>query len=162
LIRRRKEEELTPADYWLTPYPLGLSAEMDRLFHEFRSDFDDLLAPRRLGINTTRVPAIDLVDQGESYRINAEMPGIKKEDVNIEVGEREVHVSAETKEEKGEEDQDGGYIWRERRYSRFSRTIPLPEPVQTDKTSAELKDGLLIVTIPKIKAQEGKKKVEVK
>ena len=163
MIRRRKENELVPEDYWLMPYPLGLSEEMERLFNDFRTDFDGLLIPRRFGIESARIPAVDLVDDGDSYRLHAEMPGIKKEDVTIEVGEREINISAETSEEKSEEKEDGGYIRRERRYSKFYRSLPLPEAVQSEKASAELKDGVLTITIPKAsKPGKKSKKVEVK
>jgi len=164
MIRRRKDNELVPADYWWMPYSLGLSDEMDRLFDDFRTGFENtILAPRNLTAGSMRMPAVDLVDEGGKYRLHAEMPGVKKEDVSIEVGEREVQISAETKEESREEKKEGGYIRRERRYSKFYRSVPLPEAVQSDKTSAELKDGVLIVTLPKVSAPEKKsKKIEVK
>jgi HSP20 family protein len=163
MIRRRKEDELVPENYWLTPYPLGLSDEMERLLEDFRTGFDSLLAPGRFGIESARIPAVDLVDDGDRYRLHAEMPGIKKEDLTIEVGDREIKISAETSEEKKEEKEEGGYIRRERRYSKFYSSVPLPEAVKSDKTSAELKDGVLTVTLPKMSIPDKKtKKVEVK
>jgi len=163
MIRRRKEDELAPADYWWTPHSLGLGDEMDRLFQDFRTGFDDILAPRNSAIGSMRMPAVDLIDEGDRYKLHAEMPGVKREDVSIEVGEREVQISAETKEESGEERKEGGYIRRERRYSTLYRSVPLPEMVQSDKTSAELKDGILTVILPKISVPQKKiKKIEVK
>lgn len=162
MIRRRKEDELVPAEYWFAPYSLGLSDDMDRLFDDFRAGFDDLLAPRRFGIEPIRMPAVDLVDEGDGYRLQAEMPGVKKEDVTIEVGEREIQISAETSEENSEERKEGGYVRRERRYSRFYRSVPLPDAVLSDKTSAELKDGVLTVVLAKAERTKKGKKVEVR
>jgi HSP20 family protein len=165
MIRRRRDDELAPEDYWWTPYgsnKLGILNEMDRLLEEFRSGFENSpIVPRSLGVQALRTPAVDLMDTGGDYRLMVEMPGIKREDVNIEVGEREVQISAETKQE--EEGGEGGYIRRERRYSKIYRRIPLPDGVQADGTSAEMKDGLLTIRLPKISPQERRsRKVEIK
>jgi HSP20 family protein len=167
MIRRRREDELAPADYLWNPYsadPLGILDEMDRLFEDFRSGFENSLAmPREAGGQALRTPAMDLIDGGKEYELRIEMPGIAKEDINIEVGEKEVRISAETKEEGGDKDSEGGYIRRERRYSRIFRQVPLPEPVRSDRTSAEMKDGLLVVRLPKVSAPEKRsRKVEVR
>lgn len=164
MIRRRRNDELAPVDYWWPPYTLGLLDEMDRLFDDFRSGFENsLMTPKQMSAEMLRAPAVDLIDEGKEYSLKAEMPGISKEDVSIEVGERDVQISAETKEETTQERKEGGYIRRERRYSKFYRRVPLPEAVQADKTSADLKDGILTVRLPKVSVPERKsKKVEVK
>ena len=166
MIRRRKDEELAPRDYW-GPYnwsPLGMLEEMDKMFDDLRSGFENYLAvPGSFGATALRAPAVDLIDAGNEYKLHAEIPGIKKEDINLEVGEEELEISAETKEEKKEEDEKKGYIRRERRYSKFYRRIPLPQPVDSEKVEAELKDGVLTVRLPKISPPEKKtKKVGVK
>jgi HSP20 family protein len=165
MIRRRRDDELAPEDYWWTPRSsneIGILNEMDRLLEEFRSGFEGSPAiPRPFGAQTLRTPAVDLVDAGSDFRLMVEMPGIKREDVNIEVGEKDVQISAETKQE--EEGGGGGYIRRERRYSKIYRRIPLPDGIRTDSTSAEIKDGLLTIILPKISPQERKsRKVEIK
>jgi HSP20 family protein len=156
---------LAPEDYWWTPHSsdtFNVLNEMDRLLEEFRSGFENSPAvPRSFGAQALRTPAVDLIDAGGEYRLMVEMPGIKREDVNIEVGEKDVQISAETKQE--EEGGEGGYIRRERRYSKIYRKIPLPNGVRTDGTSAEMKDGLLMIRLPKISPQEKRsKKVEIK
>ena len=167
MIRRRRDDELAPIDYWWNPYDAdtwGILEEMDRLFHDFRSGFESSLAlPRDVGLQALRTPAVDLMDKGKEYELKVEMPGITKEGVSIEVGEKEVQISAETKEERDEKGAEGGYIRRERRYSRIYRRVPIPEPVDAGKTSAEMKDGLLVIRLPKVSAPEKKsRKVEVK
>lgn len=165
MIRRRRDDELVPEDYWWTPYgsnTLGILNEMDRLLEEFRSGFENAPSmPRPFGTQALRTPAMDLLDSGSDFRLMVEMPGIKREDVNIEVGEREVQISAETKHD--EEDGEGGYVRRERRYSKIYRRIPLPEEVRTEDTFAEMKDGLLMIRLPKISPQDKRsRKIEIK
>lgn len=166
MIRRRKGDELVPRDYW-APFnwsPLSMLEEMDRMFDDLRLGFENYLAmPGVFGTATFRTPAVDLVDEGDEYKLHAEMPGINKEDVNLEIGENELEISAETKEEKKEGDEKKGYIRRERRYSKFYRRIPLPQQVDSEKAEAELKDGVLTVRLPKISPPEKKtKKVSIK
>lgn len=165
MIRRRRDDELAPDDYWWTPYgsnTLGILNEMDRLMEEFRSGFENSpVMPQPFDRKALRTPAVDLVDTGNDYKIIMEMPGIKREDINIEVGENDVRVSAEMKEE--EEDGEGGYIRRERRYSKIYRRIPLPDGVRADGTSADMKDGMLTIRLPKIPPHEKRsRKVEIK
>jgi HSP20 family protein len=165
MIRRRRDDELGPEDYWWTPHSsntLGILNEMDRLMEEFRSGFENSPAlPQPFGTQALRTPAVDIMDTGGDYKLMVEMPGIKREDVSIEVGEKEVRISAETKQE--EEGGEGSYIRRERRYSKIYRMIPLPDGVHTDSTSAEMKDGLLTIRLPKISPQEKRtRKIEIK
>jgi len=166
LIRRRRDDDIVPRGYWnlFGPSPLTILDEMDRLFDDFSSGFENYrITPRTMGTEMLIAPAVDLIDEGENYRIHAEIPGIKKDDVNIEVTEKDVEISAEIKEEKQEEDKESGYIRRERRYSRFYRRVPLPSSVKADEVEAELKDGILSISLPKQSPPEIKtKKVKVK
>jgi HSP20 family protein len=110
-----------------------------------------------------RQPLVDLADNGEEYVVKAELPGIKREDLKIEITENGIEISGETKTEQKEEDKDKGYLKRERRYASFFRSLPLPDAVLTDKAEAELKDGVLTVKLPKAAPPEKKtKKVQVK
>jgi len=166
MIRRRRSEGIVPRDYWdyFAMTPFSVRDEMDRLFDDFKSGFESfLISPKAAGIHVIRTPVVDLLDEGKEYKIHAEMPGINKEDLNIEVSEGEVEISAETKAEKKEEDKEAGYIRRERRYSKYYRRIPLPEAVKVENAEAELKDGILTITLPKILTPETKgKKIQVK
>ncbi|HDP97481.1 MAG TPA: Hsp20/alpha crystallin family protein [Euryarchaeota archaeon] len=166
MIRRRRDEDIVPRGYWnlFGPSPLTILDEMDRLFDDFRSGFENyMITPRTAGAEALRAPAVDLIDEGDSYRIQAEVPGIGKDNVNIEVTEKDVEISAEIREEKKEEDKESGYIRRERRYSRFYRRVPLPSSVKADEVEAELKDGILSISLPKQSPPETKtKKVKVK
>ena len=165
MIRRKeKKEGLVPANYsgpsWMNP--MAVMRDMDRLFEDFRSEWENaFMYPRISGADIVRQPLVDLADTGKEYVVTAELPGVSKEDLNIEVAENSVEISAETKEEKKEDKK--GYIRRERRFASFYRSIPLPEDVMPDKANAEMKEGVLTVTLPKASAPDKKaKKLPVK
>lgn len=167
MIRRRERKEgLVPRDYWGPSLlsPMAVMNDMDRIFDDFRSEWEKaFLAPRAFVTDLARQPLIDLADNGKEYLLKAEIPGINKEDLSIEVGENEIEISGESKAEEKEEDKDRGYIRRERRYSKFYRSLPLPDSVVADKAEAELKDGVLTVKLPKASPPEKKsKKIQVK
>jgi len=167
MIRRRdKKEDVVPRDYWASTWasPWTVLSDMDRVFDDFRAEWENMfLAPRSLATEMVRQPLVDLADNGKEYLVKAEIPGIKKEDLKIEVAPDNLEISGETSFEQNEEDKETGYLRRERRYSRFYRTLPLPEKVLTEKVEAELKDGVLTVKLPKATPPEKKtKKVAVK
>jgi HSP20 family protein len=164
--RKEKKEGLVPRDYWGPNWmnPMSVLNDMDRLFDDFRSEWENaFLAPRTWTTDLVRQPLIDIADNGKEYIVKAELPGMRKEDLTIEVTENGIEISGETKTEEKEEDRDKGYLRRERRYAKFYRSLPLPESVLTDKADAELKDGILTVKLPKAKLPEKKtKKLPVK
>ena len=165
MIRRKeKKEGLVPSDYWGPSWmnPMAVMRDMDRLFDDFRSEWENaFMYPRATATDIIRQPLVDLADTGKEYVVKAELPGVSKEDLSIEVSDNSIEISSESKEEKKEEKK--GYIRRERRYASFYRSIPLPEDVLPDKASAELKEGVLTVTLPKASAPEKKvKKVPLK
>jgi HSP20 family protein len=136
----------------------------DEAFDRFRSDFEDLLFPsywdRALSLlPETRVPAIDLEDREKDYLLKAEMPGFKKEDIEIEVKEDSVEITgtAGWKYDKKEQ----AYICKERACESFYRIVELPEEIKVDDVTADLSDGVLEITLPK-KAPKEKRKVSIK
>lgn len=167
MIRRRdRKEGMVPRDYWSSAWvsPWAMLNDMDRIFDDFRSEWESILAtPRSFATEMTRQPLVNLVDNGKEYLVSAELPGIKKEDLKIEVTRDNLEISGETRFEENEEDKEAGFIRKERRYSKFYRTLPLPENVLTEKVEAELEDGILTVKLPKATPPEKKtKKVSVK
>lgn len=103
-------------------------------------------------------PKVDIIDRDNEVYIRADLPGIDKKNINISLTESSLTISgkcdAETKEEKGE------YYCQETSHSEFERTLRLPAEVNADKASAVFKDGVLKLTIPKVK-QCSRKKVEI-
>lgn len=144
--------------------PQDLWRAFDDTFERFRSDFEDLLFPSYWDtalslLPETRVPAVDLEDREKDYLLKAEMPGFKKEDIEIEVKEDSVEImgTAGWKYDKKEQ----AYICKERACESFYRMIDLPEEIKVDDVTADLSDGVLEITLPK-KAPKKKRKVSIK
>jgi HSP20 family protein len=126
--------------------PLGgimsLRRDMDRLFEDF---FDR--SPFRAGQEGMNEPAIEVADAGDHIAVKMQVPGIEKEKLQLEIANDTLTIKGEMQEEDKQEEKH--YYRREFRYGAFSRTIPLPTGVQEDQAKAQLKDGVLTVTVPK-------------
>ena len=151
----------------LEPYrPSELWSEFDKAFDRFRRDFENLLWPserhRELPMMPeleTRMPAIDLEDRGDKFVLTVEAPGFKKDEIEINITDGDVEVSACKTEQKDEETE--GYIRKERSSESFYRKMALPEEIKVDDAEANLQDGILELVMPK-KVPKKKKKVQVK
>jgi len=100
------------------------------------------------------VPSVDIFEDKGDVVVRAEMPGIKKEDIDITLTEDAITISGEKKMEEEVKKKD--FYRRESSYGSFSRTFTLPSEVQTDKVKSILKDGVLEIRIPR--TEEAKKK----
>lgn len=118
-----------------------LQSEMDRMMGEA---FGRL--PRRAE-PTEWAPAVDAVAENGNLVIKAELPGMKREDVDISFHDGVLTVSGEHKEEHEEENKDSKYLLRERRYGSFRRSMTLPQGVDEDDIKASFKEGVLEVTV---------------
>jgi heat shock protein Hsp20 len=104
-------------------------------------------------------PRVDVYEKDNNVVIEAEIPGAKKEDIEVKVKDNAVVIRGEVKKE--EEKKDENYFRRERFYGKFERVIPLPADVKIEEAKAEYKDGVLKLTIPK-SVQEKEVKIEIK
>jgi HSP20 family protein len=120
---------------------------------ELRSRFDRMFDEYTNGRERAWTPAIDVVRDNGNFVVRADIPGIKPEEVKIEVKDDILTVSGEHEEHK--EEKDKHYVRRERRYGSFSRSMALPSGVDAKKINAKTHDGVVGVTIPLPK--EGKK-----
>ena len=102
---------------------------------------------------------LDIIEKEDKYVINAELPGIDKEDINIEVDDGILSISAEHVEESEKVDNDK-YLYRERSQKSMSRKIYLGE-VDEENISASLKDGILEIILPKAKEEDNTKRIEI-
>lgn len=101
-----------------------------------------------------------IIDAGEEYRVKVDLPGMSKDDVEIEIGRDSLEIKAS--KETTEEEEGEGYLRRERGYYSFQRNLPLPENSDPEGIKALLRDGLLEVEIPKLeKQEEEKRKIKV-
>lgn len=92
-------------------------------------------------------PAVDIVESPEEFLVKAELPDVKKEDIKVSIHNGQLRIEGERKQEK--EEKDKKYHRVERFYGSFVRTFVLPENVDETKLTAELKDGTLVVHLPK-------------
>lgn len=126
--------------------------EMDRWFDDLRNEFEHKfwgpIAPFGRGdVFGARQPPVDLADNGREFVLTAELPGVKKEDLDLRVTPDGIEIGAETSQER--EDAGKDYAYRERSSWSFRRTLPLPEEVLPDRVEAKLADGVLEVRLPK-------------
>ena len=113
---------------------------------ELRTRFDRMFDEWLDGHEREWTPAIDVVRDDGNLVVHAELPGIKPEEVRIEVEDDILTVSGEHEERK--EEKDKHYVRRERRYGSFSRSMALPPGVDASKIKAKTHDGVVEVTIP--------------
>ncbi|HUJ79624.1 MAG TPA: Hsp20/alpha crystallin family protein [Nitrospiria bacterium] len=134
--------------------PFSGLTQMER---EMERWFDDMMGrPRfRLGLPDwwrrrelmPRQPAVEIAEDKEQVIVTAEIPGLKKGDIQVNLSDTLLTISGERKEET--EKREKGYYYSERSYGSFTRSIQLPAEVKTDKASATFKDGVLEIRLPK-------------
>jgi HSP20 family protein len=106
-------------------------------------------------------PSIDIIDEEKDIRVQAEVPGMNPEDLDITVTRDSVIVKGEKKSEREEERQ--GLRYSERTFGSFERVIRLPADVQTDKIDARFKNGVLDIVMPKSEqALKESKKIQIR
>jgi len=125
--------------------------EMDRVFDDFgfgrswlsRSPFG---MQRRARSEDMWWPAVEVVQRNNELVVKADLPGLRKDDIKVDVTDDAITISGERQTESQQD--EGGVYRSERRYGSFSRTIPLPEGAITDQAKARFKDGVLEITVP--------------
>jgi HSP20 family protein len=156
----REDRELAPRGPFSQPG--RMQREMERMFEDFwgrswpRPWFGGGL-PRRgrpWEETTFRGPAIEIYEEKDDVIVKAELPGMKKVDLVLNISGNLLTIKGEKKEE--EEIKEKGYYYSERSYGSFARTVEIPKEVQTDKANANFKDGVLEVRFPK--TEETKRK----
>jgi HSP20 family protein len=116
----------------------GLESEIDRMFASTLGDF--------VGESSTRFP-VDLYEDKDNSYVRAELPGMNREDIHIEMVDGYLTISATRKTKDGDEEQSFG----------VNRSISIPDSVQTDKVGAAYENGVLTVTLPKREESKPKK-----
>ena len=137
------------------------TAPLTRSMEEFFEDFP----PRRwmetfepigwkwpIGIDYERAFRLDVIDRDKELVVRAELPGVEKDDVKVEIMGDRLMIEAEREFE--EEDESNDFYRHELGYGKLMRTVSLPVEVDPEKIHAELKEGILTVTLPKIRVAE--------
>jgi len=139
------------------PGPFGLMRQLTRDMDRF---MDSFLGPRfgsLLGDMPGRgedwqghgwAPRIDVQRREDAIVVRADLPGVKKEDVQIDVEDDALVLSGQRQEEKTEGTKEQGYQFMERSYGSFYRRIPLPPGAKMESCKAEMRDGVLSITLP--------------
>lgn len=128
-------------------------------FTDFDDLFEGLFSPRRVSRSiegNALVPVIDVAETDNEYLIKAEIPGVKKEDLNVSVQDGVLTINAESKYED-EEKKEGRLIRQERRYGKFVRSMRLGKDVDSSNVKADYNDGVLELKLPKIEEVKPKK-----
>ncbi len=118
-----------------------------RPLRELSKDMLELFEHNPLQYLDLRPPRVDVYQTEEEVIITAEIPGVDKKDLDVYVDESTVKLAGQFRQ--SDEFRDEHVYRSERRYGSFSRSIPLPTEVKSDKAKAEYKDGVLSITIPK-------------
>lgn len=147
--------------------PLNVLGDLNRLFSE-----DPWFSPRwggwgyrlpqigkTLDYDTKFVP-LDLVDNGKEYKILAEMPGISKKNIEINITSNDISICGNTKTDIKKDEE--GFLRRERTYSTLCRNLSFPQEVNPDKASATLNEGILEIKVAKVKASNKGRKISIK
>jgi HSP20 family molecular chaperone IbpA len=158
-IKTRKGK-IKPPERVTTPAvwnPWDLMDRMDRWFWEdpwvpiWRRRWSGLTPAEKLADQwfdtDKKITAIDMIDTGKEYKIKAEMPGVNKKDVEVNITTNNISICGEIKIETDEKDK--GWVRRERSYSTICRTMTFPEEVNPDKADATLNNGILEILVKK-------------
>ena len=135
-----------------------LRSEVDRLFDDFpgrwpRFDFARF-AP------AMPIPAVEMTETGKAYKLSVEVPGIEASEIDVSVDGDRLVISGDKKEER--EEKEKNYLYSERSYGAFERQIELPPGADAEKIKADVRKGVLRITLPKTeKAANGKKRIAI-
>jgi HSP20 family protein len=130
-------------------------ADVDSLFNRMMpARWPRLTVEGEHGVTFEWSPSADISENDKEYLIRAELPGMKKEDVKVIVGDGVLTIQGERKQKK--EDKNERYHRVETHYGSFTRTFALPDNVKADAISCEAKEGVLTVHIPKTEQKKAK------
>jgi HSP20 family protein len=133
--------------------------EIRRTQEKLNQMFEDFMPMEEWGGGKVYTPAIDIKDEEDKLVVTTDLPGINKEDVEINLKEDMLEISAKSGKEK--ETEEEGYLRRERAYTRFYRAVRLPTSVKDEGSTAKMENGVLTITLPKIKLEEPAKKISI-
>lgn len=143
---------------WESPFgfPLfrGLSRELDAIFDTFKMEKPFFEPTDRLWN-----PEMEVETRGNEFRVTLDVPGLKKEEVTVEVGDGHLILRGERKHET--EEKKEGYFKTERMYGSFYRAVPLPEGVKPEEAKAGMTDGVLTITMPMAMVTNANRKIEI-
>ena len=139
-----------------TPVNSPFARFVDRMIETAARDY----APYAEFTDADFALALDVADNDRDYVVTANLPGVKTENIDINLHENVLTISAEIKDERKEE-QKGAMIVQERHYGKFARSLRFPTPVNADAVEASYADGVLTLNVPKAQLA-GAKRISIK
>ena len=132
----------------MVPYRSNRNVASRGFFDDFTSDFFKPLLDGFGMIRPDQAMKVDVKDEGDRYTLEADMPGVSKDNLKVEVANGTLTISADYDEKKEEKGEDDKYVYRERRCGSMRRSFNV-EGIREDDITAEFKDGVLKLTLPK-------------
>jgi HSP20 family protein len=162
-----RRDQFSPARATISPFSLmrRFSEEMDRLFGDF--NFGGGVASglgREFGRladleNSTWLPQVEMFERNGKINIRADLPGLSKDDIDVDITNDAVVIRGERQQEK--EDSGEGYYRSERSYGSFYREIPLPSGANAEEANATFRDGVLEITMPAPERRSRSRRIEI-
>lgn len=128
--------------------------EIDPIQRQINSLFDRSLVPTGSNIRSVAIPAAEIKDTADAIHLKLEIPGMEAKDINVQVMENAVYISGERKTENKTE--ENRLTRSEFHYGKFQRLISLPARIQNTNVTAQYKDGILNLTLPKTEQEKNK------
>ena len=162
LERQRRSSQLSRRESWpsLSPFSMmrRFADEMDRMFGDFGFPSMERFGRTSSGMERFSLQ-VDVFERDNKLVLRADLPGMTKDDVTVEVTDDTVVIEGERQYEH-EENEEGVYR-SERSYGRFQREIPLPEGVKTENATASFKNGVLEITLDASQSSKNRRRIDV-
>ncbi len=129
---------------------------VENVFENFFAPFTPYSSLSRLEADTMVSPRLNVVETDKAFVVEAELPGVAKEDIKVAVDNRRVTLEAEAKRETAQKE-DENVVYAERSVRKFARSFTLPTDVDDTNAQAKLENGILTLTLPKKEPAQAKK-----
>ncbi|NIM26034.1 MAG: Hsp20 family protein [Nitrososphaeria archaeon] len=153
---KKKATGITPS--WTSNW-LDIDKSIENLRKDMEKAFASFPSAQFPSMPKIAQTSCDVIDEGKQFRVKMDVPGVKRDEINLEVTDNSLEISAEHKEES--EQKKKNYLRKERSQVSYFRTLPLSENVVASKVKAKLIDGVLDVTLPKAKPTVVSKKKSI-
>lgn len=150
-----------PSAYYQDPWSIfdEMQENMNQMMGGFMASLPSMMSQMNQHMGIDAMPLMDMEEKDNAYIVQVDMPGLDKDKIDITV--RGEILTIQGQRETVNQEQAGSYYTQERSYGSFSRSLRLPGPVDEVNIKAEYKNGVLLITLPKIEKEEASKKVSV-
>jgi HSP20 family protein len=163
-LRRQEANPIVPISRYLDNMLEDLRRKMDSMFHLWSYSNTGWFFPLLADIDRQiMLPLCDMVDRGDKYELQLEIPGIDKDKIDVKATKNSVEIIGEQSEKS--EEKKKNYVYNERSFRSFHRRIPIPEEIVPSKIDAKMNNGILQISLTKnipTKPEEQTTKVEIK